>query len=111
MAYGGHKSEWNRDKGSVPGHATKHPKMHSHSQPHTHFEARGFHEDKGGTTPERMRTGMQNKNKHIPEIPHQINVSGGHDPRPAHFHKNSGTNSDGHALIRRGGSAYRGRRD
>ena len=103
MAYKGHK-DWHRsDKGVRPGHprdsghATHQPGM-----PHTPFEARSFHEDKnGGTNPERMRTNFTNRVKHDPDrVP--TNVHGGHDPRPEHFHKNSGTESEGHMLIRRG---------
>jgi hypothetical protein len=103
-AYRGHRAEWNRDEGSVPGHPQKHPKMNAHSQSHTPFEARGFHEDRGSNTrPDRIHVAKANQHKEGPnELP--INVHGGHDPRPAHYHKNSGTTSEGHMLIRRGAS-------
>lgn len=106
--YRGHKSEWDRDAGSVPGHPTKHPKLGAHSQSHTPFEARGFHEDRGSNTnPERIHTNFTNRQKHDAERA-PTNVEGGHDPRPEHYHKNSGTESGGHQLVRRGGSVIKG---
>ena len=88
----------------VHGHPTKHPPLKQHSQPHTPFEARGFHEDRGSNTkPDRIHTNKQNVHKHDPDRA-SVNVQGGHDPRPEHFHKNSGTTSEGHMLVRRGAS-------
>lgn len=103
-AYKGHKREWDRDTGNVHGHATKHPALHQPGMPHTDFQARGFHEDRGSNThPERIHVAKANKHKDTGVNP-QINVHGGHDPRPEHYHKNSGTSSEGHMLIRRGAS-------
>lgn len=107
-AYKGHKSEWGRDKGVKPGHPRDagHA-MHQPGQHHTSFESRGFHEDKGGTHPEHMRTNFTNRRKHDPDRA-PTNVEGGHDPRPEHYHKNSGTECGGHQLVRRGGSVIKG---
>jgi len=111
MAYKGHKSQWGRDTGSVPGHPTKHPGLHQHSQHHTPFTARGWHEDTGSNCHlESIHTNMTNRRKHDPDKvgPNKANTS--HDPRPEHYHKNSGTDGDGHQVMRRGGSVYRGHR-
>jgi hypothetical protein len=98
------KEGWGRDKGIVPGHPHKHPALHQAGQHHTPFESRGFHADRGSNTnPERMHTNFANRNKHNPDRS-PTNVHGGHDPRPEHYHKNSGTTGDGHRLIRRGTS-------
>jgi hypothetical protein len=37
-----------------------------------------------------------------------VNMDGGHDPRPEHYHKNAGTSGEGHQLVRRGGSVIKG---
>lgn len=106
--YRGHKSEWNRDEGSVPGHPIKHPGLLQMGQSHTPFDSRGFHEDRGhNTRAEKISLNRINQHKETPNG-HPVNVQGGHDPRPEHFHKNSGCESGGHQLVRRGGSVISG---
>jgi len=106
-SYSGHKSEWNRDTGNVHGHPTKHPALHQHSQHHTPFESRGWHEDKGSNTkPESYHTNFTNRKRHNPDAIGPNKSHGSHDPRPEHYHHNSGTTSDGHRLIRRGASKF-----
>src|SRR5262249_46173467 len=107
-SYSGHKSEWNRDKGVKPGHPREDGMAtHQHSQPHTHFEARGWHEDKGSNTRlESIHTGKTNRNKHNPDAPGPNRSHSSHDPRPSAWHSNSGTSSEGHRLIRRGASKF-----
>ena len=111
MGYKGHKSQWGRDTGNVHGHPTKHPALHQHSQPHTDFQARGFHADKGSNcSAEGYHTNMTNRRKHDPDAIGPNRSHSSHDPRPEHYHKNSGTDGDGHQVMRRGGSVYRSHR-
>jgi len=111
MAYKGHKAQWGRDTGSVPGQMHKHPAMHSPGQHHTPFEARGFHADRGSQTHiHEMHTNFTNRRKHNEDAVGPNRSHGSHDPRPQHYHRNSGTDGDGDQVMRRGGSVYRGRR-
>lgn len=100
------KEGWGRDKGYKPGHHSDAGMgLHQPGQHHTAFEARSFRADKGHNThPERISVNPMNRHRRRDEDLAGINVQGGHDPRPAHFHKNSGTSPEGHALIRRGRS-------
>lgn len=107
--YRGHKSEWNRDEGSVPGHPIKHPGLVQMGQVHTSFQSRGFHEDKGSNTrPDNIHTGKTNKLKHNPDARGPNGSHGGHNPLPGSYHSNSGLSAAGHQLVRRGGSVISG---
>lgn len=101
------KEGWGRDKGYRPGHHSDAGHgLHQPGQSHTAFEARSFKADKGhNTNIERISVAPQNKHRET-AMEKPINVHGGHDPRPEHYHRNSGTSADGHMLIRRGRSKY-----
>lgn len=103
------KEGWGRDKGYRPGHHSDAGHgLHQPGQSHTAFEARSFKADKGhNTNIERISIAPQNRHRSLKgeELP-GVNVRGGHDPRPEHYHRNSGTSGDGHMLIRRGRSKY-----
>lgn len=99
------KQGWGRDVGVKPGHS-EFP-AHQPAACHTKFDARGFG-DKGHNLANTHHQNFTNRHLHDPEMKHSVNVEAGHDPRPEHFHKNSGTTSEGHQLVRRGGSVIHG---
>ena len=109
--YPGKKPGWGRDQGSVPGHPIKHPQMIALGQAHTPYDSRGFHADKGSNTkPESYHRAKSNRFRHEQEAVGVNGARGAHNPLPSHYHRNSGTESDGHQVMKRGGSVYRSHR-